>query len=133
MATAPPTPTIGDDSIVLSDEGRAKFFAAIDNPPPPNEALKQLMATPSAHTLRDRLAAMIAERGGTQKQLATDAGVSQQIISGILTGHRGFDLRAEGVARLARGLGLSATALGRLLYESFPAVTDTPELVAIGL
>ena len=122
MATAPPIP-IGDDPIVLSDEGRAKFFAAIDNPPPPNEALKQLMATPSISTLRDRLAAMIVAQGGTQKQLAVAAGVSQQIISGILTGHRGFDLRAEGVARLARGLGLSATALGRLLYESFPPET----------
>lgn len=32
------------DPIVLSDEGRAQFFAALDNPPPPNEALKKLMA-----------------------------------------------------------------------------------------
>jgi len=35
---------IEDDPIVLSDEGRAQFFAALNNPPPPNEALKKLMA-----------------------------------------------------------------------------------------
>jgi hypothetical protein len=35
---------IEDDPIVISDEGRAQFFAALENPPPPNEALKKLMA-----------------------------------------------------------------------------------------
>lgn len=74
---------------------------------------------PQDTPIRRAVAEMIRATGRTQKQLATDAGVAQSLVSSILTGARA-DLRADVVARLARACGLSATALGRLMYECVP-------------
>lgn len=75
--------------------------------------------------IRQRLAELMADalRARTQKEFALSAGVSQQALSAILTGERA-DLRADAVARIARELGLSPTALGKLLYECHPKNTS---------
>lgn len=78
------------------------------------------MSTATTPTLRDRLTALIDASERTQLDLSRRSGVGQSTISSIRTGERS-DLRAEVVARLGQALGLSPTALGRLLYESFPA------------
>ncbi len=69
--------------------------------------------------IRERFAEMIRTDKRTQKELADEAGISQQTISAIVKGVR-TDLRAEVVARLGRELGLSPTALGKMLYECHP-------------
>lgn len=66
--------------------------------------------------IRRRVAELIGADKRTQRDLADAAGVSQQIVSAIATGERA-DLRADVVARLAKAVGLSPTALGKLLYE----------------
>jgi len=77
------------------------------------------MPLPQDTEIRRKLAALIAEDARSQAELSRVAGISQPVVSGIVTGARA-DLRAEVVARLGRALGLSPTALGRLLYDSFP-------------
>lgn len=67
--------------------------------------------------LADLLGAALRTR--TQKEFALSAGISQQTLSAIITGERA-DLRADAVARIARELGLSPTALGRLMYDCHP-------------
>lgn len=70
--------------------------------------------------IRQRVADLIAADGRPQTDLAAAAGVGQKTVSAIVTGSRS-DLRAEVVARIGRAVGLSPTALGRLLYDAFPA------------
>lgn len=77
------------------------------------------VALPQDTEIRRRIAALIAQDSRSQVELARASGVSQAVISGVVTGARA-DLRAEVVARLGRALGLSPTALGRLLFDSFP-------------
>lgn len=72
-------------------------------------------------TLRDKLADLIRASGRTQSDLAVASGVPQPTISSLVTGARGQEPRAELVTRLCRGLGLSASAVGLLLYECYPA------------
>ena len=67
--------------------------------------------------LHERMAELIRKDGRTQVQLAEASGVGQSTISAILTATR-TDLRAEAVAKLGKALGVSPTAMGRLLYES---------------
>lgn len=66
--------------------------------------------------IRRRMAELIKADKRTQREIASVAGVSQQIVSAITTGERSA-LRAEVVVRLARAVGLSPTALGKMLYE----------------
>lgn len=70
--------------------------------------------------LHERVSEVIRRDGRTQVEICQAAGVSQATLSSILTGAR-TDLRAEVVARVGRACGLSPTALGRLLYDAFPA------------
>lgn len=74
---------------------------------------------PQDTEIRRKIAALIAKDARSQVELSRASGVSQAVISGIVTGMRA-DLRAEVVARLGRAIGLSPTALGKLLYQAFP-------------
>lgn len=73
-------------------------------------------ATP---TLTARLADLIRDSGRTQRDIAAAASISQQYLSDLLGGKRDR-ISAEYLTPLARALGLSPTALGRLLYDSYP-------------
>jgi transcriptional regulator with XRE-family HTH domain len=90
---------------------------------------KETRTMPADTLIRQRLAELVrdATKTRTQKHLADAAGVSQQVVSGILTGERP-DLRAETVARLGRELGLSPTALGRLMYEAHPPKNSSEKI-----
>lgn len=70
-----------------------------------------------ADILRQRVADLIRDSGLSQTQLAKSTGVAQSVISEICSGGRP-NIRAETLAKLGQGLGLSATRLGQLLYES---------------
>ena len=78
-----------------------------------------MQTKPQDTPIRQRIASLIGQSGRTQRDVADAAGVSPQRLSAIMTGDRA-DLRADTVTRLARALGLSAAALGKLLYECVP-------------
>lgn len=67
--------------------------------------------------LRQRVADLIRTDPRSQVEISRAAGVGVRTVSAIVTGDRA-DLRADVVARLGRALGLTPTALGKLLYEA---------------
>lgn len=71
--------------------------------------------TPRDTVIRQKLAELIANSGRTQTDIATASNLPQSLVSGIMTGQRA-NLRAETVTRVGAALGLSPTALGKLLY-----------------
>jgi len=71
--------------------------------------------------IRDRLLELIRADGRSGNQLATDSGIPQATVAAFVSGARGQEPRAEFVSRLGRALGLSPAALGRLLYDAYPA------------
>lgn len=70
-------------------------------------------------TLGQRLAELIDLDGRYQSEIAAAAGVTTATLNRII--RDGVERpNAQDVARIGRALGLSPTALGRILYESDP-------------
>ena len=72
-------------------------------------------------TLRDKLLPLIQADGRNMTSLARDAGIPQPTLHAFVSGERGKEPRAEFVTAIGRALGLTPTALGRLLLDSYPA------------
>lgn len=79
-------------------------------------------------TVRERIAARIAESGRPVSAIARAAGVAQQTLDGLLTriGPRERP-SAEVVTRVCRELGMSPAAIGRMLDECYPKAENNSE------
>ena len=71
-----------------------------------------------------RLAELIQEDERTAKEIAAVAGVSDQYLCDLRKRRRGNLIPVPIAVAILRALGLSATAAGKLLYETHPEVGE---------